>query len=159
MIPSCKWDQSPAFSVSAFCWGQINTAAGDTQGSKTSLHPCCASLAKLQPPPVLLPAARPSPWKGRRRCLTCSPPGPREMHYLPNKPGYLLNRQAGVLRASSKSGWVRPGNCITQLCPIHLSIQNHSLQKTNEKLKQQNPSLLPAFFIASKTVPVTVEDK
>lgn len=42
MIPGCKWDQSPAFSLFAFRLGQIN--AGDTQGSTGSLHPCCASL-------------------------------------------------------------------------------------------------------------------
>lgn len=158
MIPSCKRDQSPAFLLFAFCLGQINAAAGDTQGSKTSLHPCCTSH---QSHSLLQSCCQhcPSPGKAGEGVWHALSLCPREMHYLPNKPDYLLNRQARVLRASSKSGWVHPSNCITQCCPIHLFIQNHSLQKTNEKLKQQNPSLLPAFFIASKTVPVTVEDK
>lgn len=158
MIPNCKWDQSPVCILLGAdkCRGHIGIhklpssllcfpkMCRQTYG----LFQSCCQQHCLSPG-----KAGEGVWHALFLC-------PREIgHYLPNKPGYLLNRQARVLQASSKSGWVHPDNCITQHCPIHLFIQNHSLQKTNEKLKQQNPSLLSAFFIASKTVPVTVEDK
>lgn len=115
--------------------------------------------AKLWPPPVLLPAALPITCKGRRRCLTCSFPVPQR-NALSVQQTWLSVEQTGQSPASLFK--IRLGTSqqlyYTTL-PDSSFYSKPLFTKTNEKLKQQNPSLLPAFFIASKTVPVTVEDK
>lgn len=151
-LPSCEGDQGPGFSVFAFCLGQINAAAGNTWGPTTSLHPWGSSHSAWAKLRVLSgPAASDSIYRlekqekvfdmffscAREKCITC--------------PINLLNRQAGVLWAPSKSGWIHASNRITQRSPIYLFIQNQSLPNTNEKLKPRNSSLLPAAFNASKT--------